>query len=162
MKLRRACFYVCLLNGYLNILLNLRNWKKVQPFRPWFDQVWPRSKIAQNPLKVCMHGYLSNGYLNSLSNFAYKNVEKIASLRPLLDQLWIMTKITSNLVKVSVQCYLPNAKINLRSNFNSKKLVKKVKLCRVVLLVFGLKGVKIFWNVNILGLGLTKFDQGPK
>ena len=38
------------------------------------------SKTAWNPLKVCMHGYLSNGYLNSLSNFNYKKVGKITSL----------------------------------------------------------------------------------
>ena len=71
-----------------------------------------------------MHGYLSNGYLNSLSNFTYNKVKKIVSLRPLLDQPCIMTKITSNIVKVGVHCYLPNAKIKLRSNFNSEKLVK--------------------------------------
>ena len=71
-----------------------------------------------------MHGYLSNGYLNSLSNFNYEKVKKVAPLRPLLDQPLIMTKITSNIMKVVVHCYLPNAKINLRSNFNSEKLVK--------------------------------------
>ena len=37
-------------------------------------------QIAQNPLKVCMHGYLSKGYLNSLSNFNYKKAKKITSL----------------------------------------------------------------------------------
>ena len=47
----------------------LRNWKQIKHFRTWFHQVSLRSKIAWNPLKVCMHGYLSNGYLNSLSNF---------------------------------------------------------------------------------------------
>ena len=87
----------------------LRNWKQMQPFRSWFHQVFQTSKIARNPLNVCMHGYLSIGYLNSLSNFNYKKVEKITSLRPLLDQPWIMTKITSNIVKVGVHCYLPNA-----------------------------------------------------
>ena len=60
-----------------------------------------------------MNGYLSNGYLNSLSNLNYKKVKKIASLRPLLDQPLIMTKITVNIVKVGVNCYLPNSKINL-------------------------------------------------
>ena len=64
----------------------LRNWKQMQLFRPWFHQVFLSSKIARNPLKVCMHGYLSNGYLNSLSNFNYKKAEKITSLRPLLDE----------------------------------------------------------------------------
>ena len=64
----------------------MRNWKQMQPFRPWFHQVFLRSKIAQNPLKVCMHGYLSNGYLNYLSKFNDKKAEKITSLRPLLEQ----------------------------------------------------------------------------
>ena len=54
--------------------------------RPWVHQVCLRSKITRNPLKVCMHGYLSNGYLNSLLNFNYKKAEKITYLRPLLDQ----------------------------------------------------------------------------
>ena len=64
----------------------LRKWKQMQPFSAWFHQVCLRAKITQNPLKVCMHGYLSNGYLNSLSNFNYKKAEKITSLRPLLGQ----------------------------------------------------------------------------
>ena len=64
----------------------LRNWKQMQLFRSWFHQVFLSSKIARNPLKVCLHGYLSNGYLSSLSNFNYKKAEKITSLRPLLDQ----------------------------------------------------------------------------
>ena len=46
-----------------------------------------------------MHGYLSNRYLNSLSNFKYEKVGKIASLRPLLDQPLITTKIALNLTK---------------------------------------------------------------
>ena len=93
-----------------------------------------------------MHGYLSNGYLNSLSNFTYKKVEKIASLRPLLDQPWKMTKIASNIMKVGVHCYLPNVKINLRSNFNSEKLVKSETLLYGFTEV-GIKGGEIFWNV---------------
>ena len=64
----------------------LRNWKQIQPFRAWFHQVCLRSKIARNPLKVFMHGYLSNGSLNSLSNFNYKKTEKITSLGPLLEK----------------------------------------------------------------------------
>ena len=61
---------------------SLRTLKKV-------DQDFPRSRIVQNPLKVFVHGYLSNKYLNSPSNFTYKKVKQIASLRPLLDQPWI-------------------------------------------------------------------------
>ena len=98
-----------------------------------------------------MHGYLSNGYLNSLSNFNYKKVEKIASLRPLFDQPQKMTKITSNIMKVGVQCYQPNAKINLQSNFNSKKLVKSETLLYVFAEV-GIKGGEIFWNVSKFGV----------
>ena len=64
----------------------LRNWKQIQPFRALFHQVCLKSKIARNPVNVCMHGYLSNGYLNSLSNFNYMKAEKITSLSPLLDK----------------------------------------------------------------------------
>ena len=112
-------------------------------FRDWFDQVWLRSKLARNPQEVCMHGHLSNGHLNSLSNFNYDKVEKITSLRPLLDQPWITTKINSNVVKVGVHCYPPNAKINLRSNFNSEKLVKSETRLYGFAEV-GIKGVQYF------------------
>ena len=88
----------------------------------------PKVQNNSKSQEVCMHGYLVNGYPNSLSNFNYKKVEKITSLRPLLDQPWITTKITSNIVKVDVHYYLPNVKINLWSNFNSKKLVKSETL----------------------------------
>ena len=115
----------------------------MQAFRPWFDQVWLRSKIARNHLRVCMHGYLSNGYLNSLSNFNYEKVIKIWSLRTLHDQPWITTKIAPNIVKVGMHSYLPNEQINLRSNFNSKKLVKsETPLC-----CFAKVGVKAGENI---------------
>ena len=66
-----------------------------------------------------MHGYISNGYLNSISNFNYKKAEKITSLGPLLD-----------IVKVGMHYYLWNVHLNLWLNFNSKKLVKsEIPLC---------------------------------
>ena len=83
------------------------------------------SKIARNPLTVCIHGYLSNGYLNYLSNFNYKKAKKITSLRPLLDQPWLTTKIAPNIMKFSMHSYLPNAALNIRLNFNFEKLVKR-------------------------------------
>ena len=108
----------------------LRNWKQIQPSRAWFHQVYLRSKIAQNPVKACMHGYLSNGYLNSLSKFNYKKDEKLTSLRPLLEQPLITIKIAPNIMKVSMHSYLSNATINLRINFNFEKLVKhETPLC---------------------------------
>ena len=82
-KLRRS---ISLRFGLKEGKLALRNWKQMQPFRAWFHQVFLRSKIVRNPLKVCMHGYLSNGYLSSLSNFTYKKAEKITSLSLLLDK----------------------------------------------------------------------------
>ena len=107
-----------------------RNWKQMQPFRAWFHQVWLRSKIARNPLKVCMHRYLSNGYLNFVSNFTYKKDEKITSLSLLLDQPWIMTEIALSIMKVSMHSYLPNVPINLRLNFSFEKLLKReTSLC---------------------------------
>ena len=75
-------------------------------------------------------GYLSNGYLNSLSNFNCKKVKKISTLRPLLDQTSIATKIAPNIVKVGVHSYRTNAQINLQSNLIYEKLVKsKTLLC---------------------------------
>ena len=75
-----------------------------------------------------MHGYLSNGNLNSLSNLNYEKVEKITSLRHFLNQPWIITKIAPNIMKVGMNSYITNAQINLRSNFKSKKLVKSETL----------------------------------
>ena len=100
----------------------------MQPFRALFDQVWLSSKIARYPLKVCMHGYLSNGYLNFVSNFNYEKYERVASIKALLDQLWITRKITLNIIKGCMHSYLPNAQINLWSNFYSEKLVKSETL----------------------------------
>ena len=71
-----------------------------------------------------MHGYLSNGYLNSLLNFNYKKAEKISSLRPLLDQPWITTKTALNIMKVSVHTYHPNAHQKIWSNITSERFEK--------------------------------------
>ena len=87
----------------------------MQPFRPWFDQVWLRSKIAQNPLKVCMHGYLS--ILRSWSNV---KLHRVILLGFGLKE----SKINLNIMKVALHSYLPNAHLNLWPNFNLKKLVK--------------------------------------
>ena len=77
-----------------------------------------------------MHDSLSNGYLNSLSNFNYEKVEKITSLRHLLNQPCIMTKIAPNIMKVGMHSYITNAQINLGTNFSFEKLVKsKTLLC---------------------------------
>ena len=122
----------------------LRNWKQMQPFRPWFHQVCLWSKIARNPMTVCMHGYLSNGYLNSLSNFNYKKAEKLTSIRPLREQPWITTKIAPNIMKASLHSYLPNVPINLRLNFNFEKLVK----CETPLCSFAKVGLKAEENIS--------------
>ena len=111
----------------------------MQPFRPWVNQVWPRSKIARNLVNVCMHGYLSNGYLNSLSNSKYEKLVKITSHRTLVYQPWITTKIATSILQVGVHSSLPNAWINLQSNFNFEKLVKsETLLCNFVKV--GIKG----------------------
>ena len=52
-----------------------RNWKQMQPFISWFHQIFLRSKIARNPLKVCKHGYLSNGYQLSFK-FQLQEIQK--------------------------------------------------------------------------------------
>ena len=79
----------------------------MQCFRPSFDQVWMRSKIAHNPQNIYMRAYLSNGYLNPLSNFNFKKVNKSADFQP-----WTRAKITSNLMKIGVHAYLSNGYID--------------------------------------------------
>ena len=107
-----------------------------------------------------MHGYLSNGYLNSLSNFNYKKADKIKSIRPLLDQPLIMTKIAPNIMKVSMDSYLRNALINLRLNFNFEKLVKpETPLCGFTMV--WLKGVKVFWNVSKVSMHACSSNGHP-
>ena len=34
--------------------LNFQKMEKMQRFRPWFDEVWSRSKMARNPKKIYM------------------------------------------------------------------------------------------------------------
>ena len=53
-------------NGYLNPLskLNCEEVDKSASFKPWFDQPRMRAKIAPNLIKIGVHAYLSNGYLN--------------------------------------------------------------------------------------------------
>ena len=82
-----------------------------------------------------------------------------------------MPKIALNIVKVGMHSYLPNAHLNQCLNFNSKKLVKsETPLCTFLCVplkwvsksTFKFDFYDIEKNFNILGLGLTKFDQGPK
>ena len=53
---------------YLNALskLNSEKVKKRPSFQRWFDQALSRAKIPPNLIKIGVHGYLSNGYLNLL------------------------------------------------------------------------------------------------
>ena len=75
------------------------------------------------PKKSTCRDYLSNGYLNSLSNFNYKKVTKFC-----------------------MHSYLPNGHLNLWSYLNSKKLVKRETLSCTFAKV-ALKGSEIYWNV---------------
>ena len=78
--------HTCLSNGHSNLSSNF-NYKKLLKSETssfFFARVGLKGsqnslehcKIPRNPLKVCIHGYLSNGYLNSLSNFNDKKPKK--------------------------------------------------------------------------------------
>ena len=107
-KLRRS---ISLRFGLKEGKMALRNWKQMQPFRDWFHQVCLSCKIARNPLKFCIHVYLSNGYLNSLSSFNYKKTEKITSLRPFTYKK--AEKIASH--SISLRFGLKEGKMALRN-----------------------------------------------
>ena len=65
------------------------NFKKVDTsayFQPWFDQPCTRAKIALNLIKIGIHAYLLNGYLNPLSKLNSEKVNKSASFQPWFDQ----------------------------------------------------------------------------
>ena len=81
-------------------------------------------KYPPNLIKVGVHAYLSNGYLNLLSNFNYVNVDKSAYFRPWFNQSWTRPKIAPNLIKTGVHAYLSNGYLNPHSNFNSEKVKK--------------------------------------
>ena len=45
---------------------NFEKVNKSASFQTWFDQPWTRAKITPNLIKISVHAYLSNGYLNLL------------------------------------------------------------------------------------------------
>ena len=102
-----------------------------------------------------MHRYLSNGYLNSLSNFNYKKDEKITSLRPLLDQNSSEHHESWSALLSSKQMSKSIIKILIRRNWWN------VKLHYVVLLRLGLKGVEIYWNVSNISMYACSSNGNP-
>ena len=92
---------------------NSKSNKNSAYFRPWFDQPWSGAKIDPNIIKIGVHAYLSNGYLNPLSKLNGKKVNKSASFQPWFDKPWMWAKITPNLIKIGVHVYLSNGYLNL-------------------------------------------------
>ena len=68
-----------------------------------------REKIAPKLIKIGVHAYLSNGYLNPLSKLNYEKVNKSAYFQQPLSQ----AKISPNLIKIGVRAYLSNVYLNL-------------------------------------------------
>ena len=63
----------CLLKWVPKSTFKFHFWKRRQKcILPWFDHPWLRAKIAPNIIKICVHAYLSNGYLNRLSKLNSK------------------------------------------------------------------------------------------
>ena len=78
--------HIFISNEHPNLWSNFNFENLVKSETPSFNfaKVWLKGgengfeklEIARNPLKFCMHGYLSIGYVNSLSNFNYRKVKK--------------------------------------------------------------------------------------
>ena len=99
-----------------------------------------RAKIALNLIKIGVHAYLSNGYLNPLSKLNSEKVHKSAYFQHWFDQPLTRAKIAPNLIKIGVHAYLSNGYLNPLSKLNSEKVDKSA----------------------FLNLGLTNLERGVK
>ena len=103
---------------------NLRNLSKVRIFNFGLTKLERGAKITPNLIKIGVHAYISNRYLNQLSSFNSDKIDKSAYFQPWFDQSWMTDKITQNIIKISVHAYVSNGYINLHSKLNSKKVDK--------------------------------------
>ena len=83
-----------------------------------------RAKIAPNLIKIGVHAYLSNGYLNPLSKLNFEKVDKSESFQPLFDQPSTRAKISPNIIEIVAHAYLSNRYLNPVSKLNSNKVGK--------------------------------------
>ena len=72
-----------------------------------------RAKISMNLIKIGVHAYLSNGYLNPISKLNFEKVDESAYFQPWFDQPSTRAKISPNLIKIGVHAYLSNGYLNL-------------------------------------------------
>ena len=70
-------------------------------------------RITLNPIKIGVHAYLSNGYLNRLSKLIFEKVEESAYFQLWFDKPSTIAKIALNLIKIGVHAYLSNGYLNL-------------------------------------------------
>ena len=59
-----------------------------------------RAKIAPNLIKIGVHSYLSNRYINPLSKLNFEKVDKSAPFQPWFDKALTRAKIARNLIKI--------------------------------------------------------------
>ena len=83
-----------------------------------------RAKITPNLIKIGVHAYLSNGYLNPLSKLNSEKVNKSAYFQPWFDQPCTEANIAPNLINIGVHAYLLNGYLNSLSKLNSNKVDK--------------------------------------
>ena len=76
-----------------------------------------------NLIKI-VHAYLSNGYINPLSELNFEKVDKSAYFKPCFEQTWMSAKIAPNLIKIGVHAYLSNGYLNPFSKPNYEKVDK--------------------------------------
>ena len=83
-----------------------------------------RAKIAPNLIKISVHAYLSNGYLNPLSTLNYEKVDKSSYFQPWYEKRGTRAKIATNLINIDVNAYISNGYLNPCSKLNSEKVDK--------------------------------------
>ena len=65
------------------------------------------------PKKSTCRDCLSNGYLNTVSNFNFKKVDKSAYFQRWFDQPQTREKKTPNLIKIGFHAYLSNGYLEI-------------------------------------------------
>ena len=81
-------------------------------FSTLVDQPWMRSNTTPNIIKIGVHAYLSNGYLNSHWKPNSEKVDKSAYFQTLFEQPWTWNKIAQDIIEIGVHAYLSNGYLN--------------------------------------------------
>ena len=127
MKIR---VHTCLLKWVPKSTFKFHLWESQQKciFSTFLDHPWMRAKIAPNLIRIGVHAYLWNGYLNLLYNLNFQKMEKCNVLGLSLTKFDRGPKWLAIPKKYTCRDYLSNGCLNTISNFNFKKVKKSAFL----------------------------------